>query len=499
MRLTLSSLLLVKCRSEEARREAQAVLREADLPQELYVRAELAQLLALMADDDVSGARAWAEATLAGRDGVGDAALGGALTALAFTTWDQGRATDAVLQLRAAVHRSDRGTVEARRLHPRLRLGPMLTAIGEFEEAATVISECRGEIERLGDTAWTAAPTIGAARLSMATGRLEDARANAELGLANAEALETPVFVPGLLTVVASVALYERDLEGAARHIERYHAEVFAGGEAALGSVSSLWNEARLADAARDRQTALEFLARTCDDPRTLRRLLLEEAAAAGWLVRIAIAGGDPHRADIVARCAEQLARANSDLPSVAARALHARGLLDRDPAALAEAAAQHQHAWASASAAEDAGVLLAEERERKGAADQLEAAMRWYAQAGAEPDGARVRRRLDGLGAPRRRRGHSDGARWGWPSLTAAEQRVARLVADGLTNAEVGDHLFRSRHTVDYHLRSIYRKLGIGSRVALARIVLERTQVQDPRSRQADARWETVAAVLPG
>ena len=61
-----------------------------------------------------------------------------------------------------------------------------------------------------------------------------------------------------------------------------------------------------------------------------------------------------------------------------------------------------------------------------------------------------------------------------GWPSLTDTERRVARLVAEGLTNAEVGQRLFLSRHTVDFHLRHIFRKLTVHSRVAMTRCVLE-------------------------
>jgi transcriptional regulator of acetoin/glycerol metabolism/DNA-binding CsgD family transcriptional regulator len=55
---------------------------------------------------------------------------------------------------------------------------------------------------------------------------------------------------------------------------------------------------------------------------------------------------------------------------------------------------------------------------------------------------------------------------------LTASERKVAEHVAAGLTNRETAAELFISPHTVDYHLRQIYRKLGIQSRVDLARIV---------------------------
>lgn len=62
---------------------------------------------------------------------------------------------------------------------------------------------------------------------------------------------------------------------------------------------------------------------------------------------------------------------------------------------------------------------------------------------------------------------------RSGWHSLTEAELRVARLVAQGLSNRAVAAELFLSRHTVDSHLRHIFRKLEVNSRVHVARHAL--------------------------
>jgi len=53
---------------------------------------------------------------------------------------------------------------------------------------------------------------------------------------------------------------------------------------------------------------------------------------------------------------------------------------------------------------------------------------------------------------------------------LTSGEFRVARLVAQGLTNREVAEALFLSAKTVEFHLSNIYRKLGLRSRTELAR-----------------------------
>jgi len=58
-----------------------------------------------------------------------------------------------------------------------------------------------------------------------------------------------------------------------------------------------------------------------------------------------------------------------------------------------------------------------------------------------------------------------------GWEDLTGTQRMVAELVVDGLTNRGVGAQLFLSPHTIDFHLRQIYRKLGVRSRVELARL----------------------------
>ena len=58
-----------------------------------------------------------------------------------------------------------------------------------------------------------------------------------------------------------------------------------------------------------------------------------------------------------------------------------------------------------------------------------------------------------------------------GWADLTDTQRMVAELVIDGLTNRDVGERLFVSPHTVDFHLRQIYRRLGVRSRVQLARL----------------------------
>jgi DNA-binding CsgD family transcriptional regulator len=61
--------------------------------------------------------------------------------------------------------------------------------------------------------------------------------------------------------------------------------------------------------------------------------------------------------------------------------------------------------------------------------------------------------------------------------ALTPREREVAALVVDGLTDREIAERLYLSRHTVSQYTKRIYRKLGVDSRVALTRLLLGRRQ----------------------
>jgi DNA-binding CsgD family transcriptional regulator len=64
---------------------------------------------------------------------------------------------------------------------------------------------------------------------------------------------------------------------------------------------------------------------------------------------------------------------------------------------------------------------------------------------------------------------------------MTKSELAVAQLVATGLTNREIAERLFVSPHTVNTHLRQVFAKLEVNSRVDLTRLATERTREGAP------------------
>jgi DNA-binding CsgD family transcriptional regulator len=83
----------------------------------------------------------------------------------------------------------------------------------------------------------------------------------------------------------------------------------------------------------------------------------------------------------------------------------------------------------------------------------------------------------IEAIAYLRRARGQRRRPAAGWESLTPTETRVAELVAQGLTNPQIGDRLFITRGTVKTHLAHIFAKLDITSRAELAAKAIRHAQ----------------------
>ena len=197
-------------------------------------------------------------------------------------------------------------------------------------------------------------------------------------------------------------------------------------------------------------------------------------------LIHIALAAQDDELAAHAADAARCRAQRNPQIRSIAAAAAHAQGLLDHNRKDLAEAVALYQggpRPLACAAALEDLGVATVDEGDTDEAVEVFGRALELFAQAGAAWDAGRVRGRLRALGVRRRLVAAQRPGR-GWAAMTDSEFAVARLVAQGLTNREVAERLFVSQHTVSGHLRHVFAKLEVNSRVELSRLAA----VHDPR-----------------
>ena len=82
------------------------------------------------------------------------------------------------------------------------------------------------------------------------------------------------------------------------------------------------------------------------------------------------------------------------------------------------------------------------------------------------------MRRELRKLGARAEKRGPAAAGDSGLPALTKRELEIAELVTDRKTNREIATALFLSDKTIESHLRNIFVKLGVSSRVDVARAV---------------------------
>ncbi|MFD7135333.1 ATP-binding protein [Streptomyces sp. NPDC059894] len=357
----------------------------------------------------------------------------------------------------------------------------VLSAVGEADGAIELIDASLRQALKDGEASLTRLSLMGRCRLLLDAGRLSEAQAEAEAVLSMVDELGPGNYADATAQyTMGRVAWHRGDQAGIRAAAE--HARRMMGDDAVLMRLIGAWLGALVADFAGDADAVARCTAQAARFFDRLGPALAspEDPMDEPLYVRIVLRAGLTDRAEAAARTAERRATANPAFPALAAAAAHARGLITDDVALLRRAAELYEGSsrrLGQAAALEDLGRVLAERRDAEAeAVDRLDRALELFAGAGADRDVDRVRGRLRALGV---RRGPTEGeTRLG---LTPAEVKVVRLIAQGATNKAVAEALFLSPHTVSSHLRHAFVKLGINSRVELARVLAEHEDAHPP------------------
>ena len=385
---------------------------------------------------------------------------------------EQGHLLEALALARAPIAESETQTARATGIQDST-IASCLATLGQDREALAALERAYSSASSTGHPIIVSRVQSIRATVLLELGRVDDARAEAEAAAELAETLRFDYYLGQALVTLAESALRAGDVRQASAAADRLAARA-----AREPTGDAAWAAALCADATGHGDAARQALAPLVE------RLAEHRFMGVVWyplrlpmIVALAVRSGDSGLGEAAAGAAAELDRRNPSVAWITASALHARGLITADASLLRRAAElfdQGERPLATAAAQEDLAAALAAANAKDEAIDRLEVAYETYVRAGAHRDTARVRAALRSLGVRKRRTTVARPER-GWESLTKSEAVVVDLVARGMSSREAAGELFLSLDTVNTHLRHAFGKLGIRSRVQLARLAAER------------------------
>jgi DNA-binding CsgD family transcriptional regulator len=348
-------------------------------------------------------------------------------------------------------------------VEPRIWLARALSGTDRLDEAQGHCEDVLCEIAEHGNVAMLPAAHAVRARVLLVRGQLGDAATEAQAGVVAAEATGVTQASAELLAMLAFVAAVRGDDEMAAQAADRC-AGLVADGIADGGQLDLVRATASLPGCRALVDTLGAGLGPLVADP-----------GIAPLLARTLLLADDRRRAGIILDAATRLAALNPRVPGWGASRQHVTGLIGGDSGAMREAARRFtgvgRH-FAAAMALADAA-LAGSRRGDPNAGPWLDESSRALRAMGATAVVADLSRRGAAVSGSGSRRG--DRTAFGWNSLTGAELRVVTLAATGASNKEIARQLWLSPHTVGTHVRHALDKLGLRSRVEMARQAGER------------------------
>jgi DNA-binding NarL/FixJ family response regulator len=455
-----------------ARAQLDVAAAEYDDPAAAAVALAPASFLRLIVGD-VAGAVAVAK-----RSGAAARAAGNQL-AVATCLMTRTLGASAVGATQDAIELGLQGMAASERSHtsfrgfllPELCLGVAYADADRFTEAEHSYRAGFDRAARLGTASILPYLQANRAILRLHTGAWDDAGSEAEACLELASSTGTR-WRTHALAVLVRLAISHHRFDRAARLLAEAEADLLVSGPI-MGANWVLWTKALLREAEGRPAEAAEAAGSawaTCPGLRFLHT---------NWMypvdvLRLVLLGRDDGTAHAIVEETEAAA-ARTGTASAAGGALRCRALVDADPDVAVAAVSAYQDARRPverALAQAQAAVALADAGRVDDARPHFRAAVDTF-------DALDLRYEENGLRSAMRRHG----IRWrrprprrpttGWHALTPTEQQVAELVAQGLTNPDIAARLFVSRYTVEGHLKQVFAKLGITSRVALVNEVV--------------------------
>lgn len=368
------------------------------------------------------------------------------------------------------------GPPTARRF-PRLWLVPSLAALDRFTEAQAVLTLCRQEALHRGSRWALRLVHLHEAELALASGNLAHAAESAHAGLELSDSVTPCGQLVLLRALISEVEVRRGNLAEAQNQLDQAYDALEAADYEHVGHLA--WRRALLLDACAAPESTIRTVTALFAGSRTPSFVAVDCSIGSATMARLALRSSRADAEAIESLVGEFAAR-NPRHASLRATAEQIRGVIHRDVAALHTAVEISRYSprpLLRASVLEDAG--YAEIRAGGDGSKMLREAEAIWRSTGALHDAERVQRRqrlrsitpVDALPS----HPPDDVARDGPGPLTScdmtpSQERVFELVTQGLTNREVAVKLKVSRHTVDSHLRKIFAKLGVNSRVELTR-----------------------------
>ena len=469
VRICLGRALLAQGQVRDALQELEQAGSSPALPGAERAAARAWAGFARMSLGDLDGAAASAEQARSAAAAAADhLTVSVAMTTLARVSESRGHLRDALQITDEAMHLADESPGRLGHRYPiRATRGHILIELDRPEEARSALGAGMRISEEIG-VRWPLLLYQGFLALErFITGEWDDAIAELEASFELADEIQTVVArAHGILSLIS---LHRNDLSRAEEAAGAAARDLARWGPGYLTTWAA-WPRALIQEAGGEIGQALATMTGAWDTCARLG-LALDYPAVGADLVRLALASGDIGRARDASAAVTEVA-ARNEVPWMTGAALRCRGLIEDDAEVLQAAAvacAGGSRPLGLALACEDAGAAFARQGRLDRARPLLDQALGIYEQLGAARDLARAEATLREAGIRRGRRGTRGRPQTGWASLTPAEHAVAGLVAEGLTNPQIGERLYISRRTVQTHLAHMFAKLDIATRAQLA------------------------------